>query len=300
MSSSPILICEERQKNPFKLCVVEGISLPETWHKAVAVLMKRSNEYPCPDYNENVREMSMELRIYSPLKEGRISRLAPCSPQALYQYELEVLDGILDFCIDQTGDSTYWAYTYHDRMTNYPLLTPFSEVPTPLDGELVYTCTAFRLNQVEFCIDELQRNPFSRRAVIDVRNNRVDAIENSPACLQNIQFMVRDGLLNMFVHFRSNDLFSAAYMNMWAFIRLQEYVASRVGVPVGIYIHRSNSMHIYERMYQDAENVTRAYTTRNDEDLCYNYVDFYKSEMESTKPEIDKLVLQLKDSRKMK
>jgi len=46
---------------------------------------------------------------------------------------------------------------------------------------------------------------------------------------------------------RSNDALKAAYMNMYAFTELQRYVAQRLGVEVGRYIHVADSYHVYER-----------------------------------------------------
>ena len=65
--------------------------------------------------------------------------------------------------------------------------------------------TAVWAEQFEFIENELRRNPSSRRAVIDVRDWRRDTAKESPACLQHIQYFIRDGALHCKVLFRSND-----------------------------------------------------------------------------------------------
>jgi hypothetical protein len=65
-------------------------------------------------------------------------------------------------------------------------------------------------------------------------------------CNTHIYFKVRDGLLNMTVCCRSNDIIWGAYgANAVHFSVLQEYVAARVGVPVGSYTQLSDSYHAY-------------------------------------------------------
>ena len=83
----------------------------------------------------------------------------------------------------------------------------------------------FYKNQLQFIIDELRRNPDSRRAVIDIRDNSDDMYSDDPACLQHIQFFIRDNKLHMKVLFRSNDACKAAFMNAFALIMIQKMVA---------------------------------------------------------------------------
>lgn len=95
-----------------------------------------------------------------------ISKLFIGGPRELEQYRQEVLDGILDFEIDKGN----WTYTYHDRMVNYPI-----------DNQEKVK-EKFSFNQIEFVINELKRNPSSRRAVVLVRDPSIDAFDGDPAC----------------------------------------------------------------------------------------------------------------------
>lgn len=242
----------------------EGKTLPEAFHEAIFKMARFSEFCPCPDYNTNTKECSnVTIVVDEPLTEPRISRMVICGPRELQQYEMEVLDGILNFRIGKG-----WSYTYNSRIAP----------------------------QLEFIVEELKRNPWSRRAVVDVRDWQYDAENDSPACLQHIQYMIRGGKLHCYVLFRSNDFLNATYMNMWALIRLQEKIAGLLGVPVGCYCHRVNSMHIYEKDWKRLEDYVLSIMHRKPEELTYHYEQQFKSMMEESIPGIMEMVEQLKES----
>ena len=241
---------------------IKGDTLPEAYHKALVKLDKKGEIVDCPDYVQLQKECAMTIRVKNPLGEPRISKLVICGPKELRQYELEMLDGILDFIVGKGG--TLWEYTYHQRFAP----------------------------QLDFIINELKREPYSRRAIMSIRDFAVDSKNDHPACLQSIQYFVRGGKLDCFVLFRSNDLPEAFYMNAFALIRLQEKVADAVGVPVGIYSHRSNSMHAYEKNFGLIEGYVQKIKTSPADELVYDYEGFFKDMMEEYDPEIEDMVAQ--------
>lgn len=157
-----------------------------------------------------------------------------------------------------------WEYTYHDRISK----------------------------QIFFVIDELRRNPYSRRAVIDVRDNSVDMFNDHPACLQHMQFMIRDGKLNLQVVMRSNDAAEATFMNAFAFISLQERVAKNLNVPVGTYTHTANSFHVYSKDF----NLLKHFVDRikRGDDTTFIYKGMYDQLMKDEIPSIVEMVEQQK------
>ena len=262
-----------------KEVICYGNSLPEAYHKSLKFLQE-SEIVPCPDWNTNQKEISATLVINYPLAENMISKLFIGDPFSLEQYRQEMLDGILDFEITKGN----WDYTYHDRMTNYPVRK------ISLAG--VYE--DFSLNQVDFVIHELKRNPYSRRAVIDIRNNVQDCGSNDPACWQHAQFFIRDNKLHMKVLFRSNDACKAAFMNAFALIMLQERIAKELNVEIGTYTHRANSYHCYERDFEMLDGYVKRIEESNLEDLTYSYEDDWKDLMEEYQDEIAAKVANLK------
>lgn len=254
-------------------------TLPEAYHNALILLDKYGDIVPCPDYNTEQKEISMTIVVAQPLEEPMISKLFIGGYKELQQYVMEMRDGILDFEVDKGN----WKYTYHDRMVRYPIDNKY-KFPNEL-----YT------NQLQFIIDELRRNSDSRRAVIDIRDNSDDMYSDDPACLQHIQFFIRDNKLHMKVLFRSNDACKAAFMNMFALIMIQKYIADSLGIEVGTYTHRANSFHCYARDYDMLTGYIKQIKSNNLEDIIYTYKEDWENLMTECIPEIEALVDQLKE-----
>lgn len=237
-----------------------GRTLPQAYHNALHFLHEWGKVTPCPDWNTTQKEVSLTMIVKEPLREPMISKCFIGGPKELEQYRQETLDGILDFEVDKGN----WHYTYHKRMEK----------------------------QIPFVIDELKRNPDSRRAVISIRDNDADMYSNDPACLQHIQYFIRDGALECVVLFRSNDACKAAFMNAFALIMLQKRIADELGVKVGTYTHRANSFHCYEKDFE----MLAGYVERiRKGDATYCYKGEWDELMEEVRPEIERMVEELKN-----
>ena len=253
---------------------VKAKTLPEAYHAALMELYTRGEILSCNDYDQTQKELAMTMVVEEPLSEPMVSRLYVGGFHELQQYVMEMLDGILDFKI---GDSeNAWEYTYHDRIVNFPMKQE----------------SAF--NQIEFVINDLKRSPDSRRAVINIRDNNIDPVISHPACLQHMQFFIRDGKLHLKILMRSNDAAEATFMNAFAFIMLQKKVADALALPVGSYTHRANSFHCYEKDFALLDQYIKGIKNRPLEDLTYNYEEDFKELMEGSIPDINKTVAMLK------
>jgi len=251
---------------------VRGVTLPDAYHKALIELDKHGKVATCSAYGQNQKELSMTMVVDAPLDEPLVSRLTIGGFYELQQYVMEVLDGILDFKINDSQNA--WEYTYHDRMKNYPLIDK-------------------RFNQIQFVIDELKQTPDSRRAVIDIRDNKIDPFNSHPACLQHMQFFVRDGKLHMKLLMRSNDAVQATFMNAFAFVMLHKKIANALDLPVGTYVHRANSFHCYEKDFDLLNQYITGINTKSLDEITYNYEDFFRDLMEEAIPQIKQAVTNL-------
>ena len=237
-------------------------SLPDAYHKALLALHARNDELPCPDYSTNQKEASMTMCVEEPLSEPMISKLFIGDPRSLEQYRQEMLDGILDFEVARGK----WEYTYHLRMEK----------------------------QLPWIVEELRRNPDSRRAVVVIRSDD-DRTSGSPACLQHIHYLIRQGALHCKVLFRSNDAAKATFMNAFALIMLQKRIADKLGLPVGSYTHRANSFHVYERDYGMFDGYVKR--IKSGGDLTYRYIGDWDALMEEAKPDIARTVQDLRENK---
>ena len=117
----------------------------------------------------------------------------------------------------------------------------------------------FGMDQLKLIIDHLRTHPESRRAVltmwqpqadmqgVDYGTHVVGGLDSKDIpCNTQAYFKVRDGKLQMTVCCRSNDLLWGAYgANVVHFSMLQEYVAGKLGLPLGPYYQVSDSLHVY-------------------------------------------------------
>ena len=240
-----------------------GSTLPEAYHKAILALFDEGEMLTCNDWNQNQKEISMTFVVERPWEEPRISKLYVGGFMELQQYIMEIVDGLLDF---RVGNG--FEYTYHDRMSRYPLI---------VEGALP-TKEAF--DQIDFVIRELRRNSDSRRAVIDIRDNHVDAFSSDCACLQHMQFFIRDESLHCKALMRSNDAVEATFMNAFAFIMLQKTIAGELDVEVGTYTHRANSFHCYEKDFKLLNQYVNGIRGKSIGELTYSYESEYRELME--------------------
>ena len=113
-----------------------------------------------------------------------------------------------------------------------------------------------RFVQWDYVTEELRRDPDSRRAIMHLRTpgDSIDAKLDVP-CTLALQFFIRDGALHQVVHMRSSDVIFGIAYDVPAFTVFQEILANELGVKLGTYTHVSNSLHIYERHFELAENI---------------------------------------------
>lgn len=112
----------------------------------------------------------------------------------------------------------------------------------------------FGFDQIEAVISKLNRDPTDRQAVIqmwdccvdDPNTNDLLGIWKDRPCNTHIYLRVNGGVLDLTVCCRSNDAIWGAHgANAVHFSILQEYIAARLGIPVGTMTQFSNNYHVY-------------------------------------------------------
>ena len=110
----------------------------------------------------------------------------------------------------------------------------------------------YEKDQLDIVVRRLKENPDDRRCVVAMWecNNDLDRTTLDTPCNTHIYFKVRNNKLNMTVCCRSNDMIWGAYgANAVHFSMLQEYMAARIGVAVGVYNQVSDSFHVYTELF---------------------------------------------------
>lgn len=111
-------------------------------------------------------------------------------------------------------------------------------------------------NQLEWCYEELKKDPDSRRAVVMIHDyTDCNHDTKDSTCTLSLHFMIRDGKLDLITTMRSNDILWGTCLDVPAFCFLQEVMAYWLGIPVGRYIHQASSLHFYDTVEQKIDKV---------------------------------------------
>ncbi|HPN67274.1 MAG TPA: thymidylate synthase [bacterium] len=133
------------------------------------------------------------------------------------------------------------------------LLTP--ELPAETTYTYGYRLRNYlgQVDQIAEIVRLLKESVVTRRAYATTFIPPEDLFQNSPPCLTSIQVITDiNQKLNMFVYFRSHDIFKAALTNAAGLLNLQQYIAEQSGYLPGQLTISSASAHIYEEEWDMA------------------------------------------------
>lgn len=100
-------------------------------------------------------------------------------------------------------------------------------------------------SQIEFLIANLNPDRPVGEAQVSMWDKNIDQGQKVAPCTQIIWARIKHGKLELHVHTNSSDAYKKLLMNMLEFISLQQYIADRVGIPVGKYYHFLDSCHLH-------------------------------------------------------
>lgn len=109
-------------------------------------------------------------------------------------------------------------------------------------------------NQYTNVLDELKKNPDSRRANMIYTRPTMHSDYNRNGmsdfmCTNNVQYLIRNGELNALVYMRSNDAVFG-YKNDWAWQKhVLDSLCNELNVPAGQIYWNVSSLHVYERHF---------------------------------------------------
>lgn len=104
---------------------------------------------------------------------------------------------------------------------------------------------SLNFNQWKWAIEHLKENPTSRQCVLHL-NMANNVPTKDEVCTLTIQFLIREGKLDMIVNMRSNDVFAGTTNDVFMFSMFQQMMALELDINLGHYIHNAASMHIYD------------------------------------------------------
>jgi thymidylate synthase len=240
----PVFVKESKQKTSslyseevvFK---VQGKTIANVWLKILDIVMKFGEEKES-EYGIRQKEVLDVVAVV----ESDDDNLAPW----LSITEKDLENYFKTFFSEKKKDDV--EYTYGERLFKYSL----SRVKERMGIEIQKT-----LNQIEYIIEKLKEVPYTRRAVAFTWKHEIDVKSKSPPCLTQITWNIKNRKLYQTAIFRSHDVFGAWVLNAFALRKLQSDISKKLNVDVGSMIIISNSAHIYENNWEEAERILEKY-----------------------------------------
>ena len=109
-----------------------------------------------------------------------------------------------------------------------------------------------RINQIDQVIEQIKKNPDSRRLIVSAWNPGEIEQMALPPCHVLFQFYVQDGELSCQLYQRSADLFLGVPFNIASYALLTMMVAQVCDLAPGEFIHTFGDLHLYQNHLEQA------------------------------------------------
>jgi thymidylate synthase len=202
----------------------------QAWQYAKMLIESHGDQVKTEDGKLTREVCNLHLCILEPLTGWPIEG-SGWNMEGLEKYAEQLLSG---------DNPSGFAYTYGERLTRYP-----DSIDDLFLMRDIYDPKK-HIDQMAEIITRLKGNHASRRAVASTWIPYFDPYNSEVPCLQLLDFLIRDGKLNLTAFFRSHDIERAWVPNVYGLGQLMKHVACEVGVPVGSLTTISASAHIYE------------------------------------------------------
>lgn len=102
------------------------------------------------------------------------------------------------------------------------------------------------IDQISNVIEEIKKNPDSRRLIVNAWNPAALPFQALPPCHSFFQFYVVEGKLSCQLYQRSGDTLLGIPFNIASYALLTHMIAQQTGLEVGEFIHTIGDAHIYD------------------------------------------------------
>lgn len=124
---------------------------------------------------------------------------------------------------------------------------------------------ANRVDQLKQVVQRLTKDPDTRQAVISIFDGNADHVDSKDIPCNNwLHFIQREGVLNLHVATRSNDImWGWSGINHFEWSVLLEVVAYLTEIPVGSVTYSVSSLHLYDHHRAKAERIVEENVSRH-------------------------------------
>lgn len=245
------------------MIAIDVTSADDAWRKAARLLQAEVNIQPGRD--QPTRELPHVIFSLADSRQ-RIVFARPFNPAFAIAEVIWILSGAnaseflaawnvrMKQFVDEDANVFHGAYGY--RLGSRPRLSADAERALRVETGRVTP----QLDQLRAAYEALRHFPDSRQVVLQIWNSTLDLPDPSPRsadvpCNLISHLMIRDNRLEWLQIMRSNDLIWGMPYNFIQFTCLQEIMAGWLGVDVGSYVQLSDSLHVYQRHWDELDEL---------------------------------------------
>jgi thymidylate synthase len=119
---------------------------------------------------------------------------------------------------------------------------------TDIPKNTVYTYGLYLNSQIEEIIDIFKKNKNTNQCCATI-GDISSILLDDPPCLKVVDFRIKLNKLQMYVYFRSNDLFAGFPVNIAGLQMLKEYMCCQIGCEDGPIYYSSKGLHLYDHQF---------------------------------------------------
>jgi thymidylate synthase len=230
---------------------IEGKTIAETWVKIIHRI-KNTGKIKPNAYGGQWQELIDLIAIVTdepPDFYFPEPNYLPCNREFIKEYIPQIVGAPL---LEERNPTSGVNYTYAQRLRSW-----------------------FGQDQIEQVINKLVADSDSARAVMSLWDVK-DHESKSPPCLNHIWLRVVEDTLTLTATFRSNDMFSAWVANAMGLRALQQHICHEIvsrsnhKLVSGALITISQSAHIYDDCWENAEGLIRSQYNRISQRRSFN------------------------------
>lgn len=150
-----------------------------------------------------------------------------------------------------------WIVSGSNRLED---ITPYMKMYSNFSDDQIFLRGAYGpkiVDQLGYVVDSLEKDKDSRQAVLNIWRERPGVSKDIP-CTTQMQFLIRDGKLNLVTTMRSNDIVLGYTYDVFTFSMVAKSVQlllkeRGIEISLGDLYVNVGSLHIYKTHYDEAE-----------------------------------------------
>ncbi len=180
---------------------------------------EKTIEFEAEDGSDEI----ITIKVLHPLMEPQVSSGTFFGEKFTEAYKKQFLT-----LTPPRADGKHATYTYWNRLEDFPVIEDGIDHNGDFYSYLIGNGDGGGVKQISGIIQKLYNDPNSRRGVAVTWSPELDSESTEPPCMDLVQFVIRNGQVNMRCVFRSQDILSGLGENLVGCAAMLEYVTNEI------------------------------------------------------------------------